>query len=436
MINPADSRDDSFIVKISASGQCEWQISWGTDSDVDGEQTSHYAQDIALTPGGDIVMVEQQYIWPGQLSGNASATSSLVREVAEDNNGDPQEIWRDHLGFYEGYDIEITSVGVDDDDNVVVGGHHNHGFWFDSNYIPDPSSTEEFEAFVLSYGPLSNRTRSQNHSQSWGGDGWNFVNDVAVDSAGTVAVVGDYLDQHTTLDGVSGPSANNTNLFIETLDSNLNPIDSLTGSGSTTYSYDSESATAAAFDPSGDLYVTGWFKGELKKQPNGGIGPDNPLVNALETDSTEPQDMDWFIVSYTDAASDLTDVDIWEQSGLTEPGDAVTIERPHDIAVNEYLVAIGGTAKCLENSNDLPNCERTGFVYSELMNDVASGDPLSQYTLNFGYGSQARSADAIGLGRGSNYDTLAVGGNIAGTNVNLGGSPLPGPYSFIAGYQF
>lgn len=444
--NPAGSRSDSFLVKFDSSGNCKWQESFGSGATTVGNRIASYAVDLAVIsvpafpddPNARVLLASEQVYDGSYFGGSQPATGSVVRELLDDeaNTPNPSLVWSDTLGGVPGYHKAITAIGVDGAGNLVATGTHDTDFQFAGTTTPDPEANGDgIEAFVLSWGPLTNGTRTENWWKSFGGTDSTcascfIIGDSPVDVAvhksdGKIAVVGNYDGEHQSIDGTTAPTGTNSSIFVQTISQTGQTTDSITSAGSPSNPDDTEYATSVAFSPSGELYVAGGFHGELMAQT--GLAP---ALFYQSKSTASATDDDWFIVSYTDALDLSNSVDVWEHSDLSSSAnnDEVETEIIRDITATDQALAIVGDA-----CDSTTECGDIGFAHVFSSSNVASGVPFSNYLLT--YPKEAYSASSVDLYlRDSAYHLNVAGGPTHGTNVDFGGGPKPGGDDFVASY--
>ncbi len=428
--NPELSYNDSFLVKYDQGGSCDWQYFWKSDETEPGVRMGYVAHDVAVSVIGSethVLVANERTVEPWDIYSGEFAYGGGVYEVVEDSaTGQPQQVWADELLASGGHETTIVAIGVDEDDNLVATGSHDTDFPFaNTPLVPG----DGIETFVLRWGTIDNAKgdRAELWGDTFGGSGTNAPEDVAVDyTTGDFAVVGNYDKEHTSLDGDPAPTATNSSVFVQTHSFDNGTFDSLY-SESASAAYDTEFATAAAFSPSGRLYVTGSFKGELDRS---GLGDGNPFGDPLKADENHGDNRDWFIVAYNDALDLQADFHTWAQSGRIGGPDADWyIDRAHDIVATDYLVAITGRA-CDGSSGE---CIDTGFAHAWAVNDVDSTPRFSDNTIN--YDTQAYSGEAVAIDSQSRL--IVVGGPTKGSNISFATTAptLPGGHDFFVSYQ-
>jgi hypothetical protein len=448
MFNPANSGHDGFVVKFNPKGNCEWQRSFGSLTDDPYTRIDYQVQDIAIDQN-EHVLVAHRLTYEPRYPGGSYTTSSLVREL----DGSGSQVWLESMTAYLNVDaeVEITDIDVDNFGNVVAVGRHDHYFVFGGQQSPDPRAEGTgTETFVLSWGPLSNGDRSQNWYQSFGGVDYagcdpanlscplgNVPTDVAVHrSTGVIAVVGNYDGHHTSVGGKVADEAYNWNIFIQTLDRLGEPLDAKSTMSSSPQSNppgtelpgETEWTTAAAFSPSGELYVGGSFKGMLKYDPDGLANVMGSFDFHLDTDlAATPDNLDWFIVSYTDPYDLTESIDQWQHSQLYGAGSDVDRERLHDIEATDIVVSIVGSACDAD-----VECASVGFA--DVFNAAASipaRNSFNDYLLTFEKSSPSVEYVAVDS---SGTGTLVVGGQ-AFTKPEFDAKlNLHGGFGFVASY--
>ena len=437
--NPVNSLTDTFLVKFNAAGVCQWQRKWGSNAtDPYSTRTSFGLSDLALTPGGTVVMLDGQYFSFG-IFNSPGAKTAIMREV----NASGTLIWSEALPAYSGRTIEPVAVGVDQADQITITGYHNTSFSFGST--PVNNATGDEEVFVLNWKARNQATnaRARSWSRSFGGVGSNQPADLDVHKqSGDIAIAGNYSNIHIAVNGTAAPASTTiaTDVFIQVLDKNGGHKASRhsEGSGATNYTgsdFKSVSAIAFSSGSSAKLYLIGTYKGDFNAgQTSNSLVQDSGfgLKSTFQMNSNAATDTDWFMVGYYDAA--MTATERWATSGLTDLIDGGT-----DIAVEvngfPSVVAFSGYTRdgaCGSNP-DSAGCTSSFTGFAEVLNGTAPV-PGNFNAYSQRYINQSSRADEVDLNIGSSR--LIVSGKLDKANKNLGGGVLPGSNDFVASYFF
>jgi len=165
-------------------------------------------------------------------------------------------------------------VAVDGSGNEYVTGSFGNTADFDPGPgVDNHTSNGNGDVFLSKFDPSGNFL----WAKTWGGNGVDLGQGVAVDGSGNVYVTGYF---HDTVDFDPGPGVDNHSsdglydIFLGKFDSSGNFIWAKTWGGSS-----SELGTGVAVDGSGNVYVTGWFNDTIDFDP--GPGEDNHTANAF-----------------------------------------------------------------------------------------------------------------------------------------------------------
>lgn len=163
-------------------------------------------------------------------------------------------------GFDAGYASAVDNIG-----NLYVTGVFMGTFDFDPPNNVTRSSHGGYDAFLLKYNPQG----SLQWVRTWGGSIWDEGFGLAIDPAGAVYVTGWFQDE---ADFDPGPdvdwhaSCGSLDCFLSKFDADGNYQWALTWG-----SYYWDQAQSVAADASGNVYVTGFFAGEMDMDPGAGI---------------------------------------------------------------------------------------------------------------------------------------------------------------------
>ncbi len=229
---------------------------------------------------------EEAYVFAGTLSNDLGASAGeypLLVRVA-DTESDP------NLGQVQAWQVGIAKVGpkagwartwgdtgytlcdsvtVNKSGDVLVTGGYEGTVDFDPGPgIDEHISNGKGDAFLCQF----DANGSFQWALTWGGPDWDNSNCVAVDLGGNVYVTGYFAG---TVDFDPGPGVDehaatgSLDAFLSKFDQNGGFEWALTWGGS---GVDGASGQGVAVDPSGDLYVLGFFGGSMDFDP--GIGED------------------------------------------------------------------------------------------------------------------------------------------------------------------
>jgi hypothetical protein len=161
-------------------------------------------------------------------------------------------------GFDVGYGVVSDGSG-----NVYVTGY----FWGTADFNPDGGdpriSNGDYDIFLSKFDSSGNFE----WVRTWGGSGWDQCSGVATDGSGNVYITGKF---NSTVDFDPGggdihTSKGGTDVFLSKFDSSGNFKWARTWGGS-----DHDSGNGVAADGSGNVYVTGYFRGTVDFDPGGG----------------------------------------------------------------------------------------------------------------------------------------------------------------------
>ena len=454
--NPSRSLTDVFLVKFNENGQCQWQKSWGNDeTDIRKSQTEHTANDLELTPTGNIVLVTERLLQPAQPTRWSTSTAGRIREL--DSNGNT--VWMDQFPHVLRTDVTKNVYKAVDivDGLMVVAGEFSNDFNFAGAALNSSP-----QLMVLAWDSLSGGTRTEQWARQFGGtNGSGTVTDVdAHQQSERITVVGNYTDDgsgHTYVDGTSANAATNWSFFLESLDFNGNQTDKFSSPAGTTGPADSETVGHVEFAPDGEVYIGGQFHGQL--DPNGNLAPNYKLAPRrdfpLPEASHSSADDDYFIIRYTSADQLGTD-DTWLNFSNLNPGNTsgnpnspkIMKEKIWDMQAFADSIAI--TGQVVEPPGET-GIQRYGFAHihdfsqpyvtpgptdpEDYVLDPSAPSGTTEYDIPYenSYGSGLA---LYGRGVAATTDWLAVAGLNVDTNYSLGGPTLAGGYGFLVSYEY
>jgi hypothetical protein len=257
---------DTFLSKFDSGGNFQWACTWGgTGSDygnsvaVDGSGiayiSGHYQDIVDFDPGAGV----------DSHAANGGEDVSLSRIDSAGNF-----LWARTWGGMA-HDLGY-SVAVDGSGNAYVAGGFEGTVDFDpganANNHTSNGSIDHFLSKFDSGGNLI-------WACTWGGDGDDYPNSVAVDGSGNACVSGRFL---ATVDFDPGPGVDehkcsggyySFNVFLSKLDTNGNFLWARTWGASL--------GESVAADNSGNIFVSGAFTDTIDFDP--GLGIDNHTSN-------------------------------------------------------------------------------------------------------------------------------------------------------------
>lgn len=240
----SNSKSDVFLAKLDAAGVTQWQrrfgqnntdeLAFGTDTDGAGR--------VAITGS---VEGSAQFDPAGAVLAAAGAPDVFVAVFDAAGNHVLSRLDGDGAG---------RGVAFDGAGNVLVGGDYTGTLAF-GNGTAALTSVQLSDAFVVSL----DATGKALWSRSFGGNGNQAVNDLAVDAGGNTFLCG-RNDGTLTFGGGGGTltSAGGSDAFVAKLDTAGNPVWAR-GFGDATQ----QVAYSLAVDSAGDVYVGGSFQGSV-----------------------------------------------------------------------------------------------------------------------------------------------------------------------------
>ncbi|WP_437967404.1 hypothetical protein WMF04_48995 [Sorangium sp. So ce260] len=236
--------EDVFVSKFDASGNHLWSKGFGT-IDIDR------GEGLAVDGAGNVVLAGFFLgAGPGTLDFGGgplpSAGSSDIFVAKLDPDG--RHVWSRSYGDPDSQ--SAAAVAVDPWDNVLVTG----GFAGDVDFGGGPRhGAGENDVFVLKLGPAGDHVWSRRFGGALRQDGTA----IAADAAGNVAI-GGFFRGRMRLACAPLESAGQEDVFLLKLDAAGHPLWSDRFGDA-----ESQTATDVAFDPSGDVLLTGYFDGAL-----------------------------------------------------------------------------------------------------------------------------------------------------------------------------
>lgn len=424
MDNPGGSLSDAFLIKLNIEGTCLWQRHFKNDvTEKEGTRMGMFGVDLAMAEG-EVIVAYNVTVEFG-FSNLSYGTGYRVRQYDPSGN----RSWQNTLSVTDGEEERLTAIDARKDGNAVVAsGKYDSATGFAGDSLPHQSG-DQWETMVLQW----DAARSAQWAVGFGGQGDNVPNDIAIrNSNGDVAVVGDYHDAHTHVNGTQADPATNSSVFIQTINASGNHIDAVGSQGNPTRSDDRESATAVDFNSNGEVFVGGWFEGKLVEQNTGsnlitGYNHTNPQIS---TKNNSSDDSDFFVVRYAGpgsiGSSTWEGFSDWHRNSTNNP--VKTAERILGLSVEDDYVAVTGLA-----CDARTECSDEGFVhvydFSGANTPITPSFAGTTETYRTGYGSTGEVVDL-------DESRFAVGGFIGEPNYSFGGSRLPGEENFVVGYTF
>lgn len=259
---------DAFVRVFDAAGSIVWTRQFGTNQDERGES-------VAVDSNGNIAVVGfTRGLLPGQL--DDGGTDAFVRVY--DSTG--VEKWTRQFGSGSGDSAVAVAVGPND--TFLVGGYTNGAF-------PGQAYAGKSDAFLRSYDSAGKEL----WTREFGSTGSELVDDIAVDSAGNVAVVG---ITDSTIPGEI--SLGDRDGYVRVY--NSSGLEQWTHQfGSSAY----DRATAVAADSNGNFAIGGYTEGALPGQSAwGGVDSFVRLYSGIGAEL-------WTKQFGTDSSDELLEVD-------------------------------------------------------------------------------------------------------------------------------
>jgi len=227
----------------------------------------------------------------GDFAGSSNSSADII-VLKLDTNG--SEVWKKQLGTSQ--DDVATAIQLDSNEDLIIAGYSSTGF--DTHL-----SNGLHDVIVLKLSADGTLVWSQQFGTAFK----DIANDVTIDSADNIYVVG-YSEGN--IDG--NPNKGFDDIFISKLDTNSN-IQWTQQIGTTS----TEQATAVAIDSSDNIYISGFSAGDL--DGNAALGSNDQI--ALKYDSTGTL--------------------IWSTQFGTDKDDrayAITIDNNDDVLISGYTL--------------------------------------------------------------------------------------------------
>ncbi len=265
---------DAFLMKVSASGLCEWALAIG------GPDQLEEGRDLLIEPNGDIVLT-------GTFAGTVDFDPGAGATLLISRGGTDAFLARyDSDGRFKG----VVQFGGTGDDaasavvrtlagDLVVGGEFSGTATFGSGQSPIALvSAGDADFFLAQLAP----SLSVQWAVRGGGPGADYLgrNGLVVEFGGTLAAVGIFSGT-ADLDGGPGAaffvSQGSTDVFF----ARFGIAGQYVGSGRRFGGAGSDGVQALLVDADNNFYLSGWFSGTVDFDP----GPGLVLRNALGTGS-------------------------------------------------------------------------------------------------------------------------------------------------------
>ena len=308
---------DAFVVLFDADGVPLWSQTFGGGP-------SAGAGSVAMLPDGRLAVC-------GRFDGTTTfgATSLTSQGAADqfvgvlDAGGLP--LWAKR------FDARACTVEVDPDDNLVLAGYFGDSIDLDPLDLgggPVPSSGHA-DIYVAKL------TAAGDHlwTRTFAGSLYDYANDVAVSTAGDVAVVGTFRG---ALDLGGGTLTTNGAIdafdaFAFTLDADGNHLSSFAFGGP-----DHDTASSVAFGPGGELLIAAAFHGTVT------LGNETFVVSGAD-----PSDADGLIVVASPDGTTLQATQIAGASDVIHGWDGFEVCAPPPGASSDFLIG-GGFTQALD----------------------------------------------------------------------------------------
>lgn len=272
---------DAFLSKFDTSGNFQWAKTWGGEGYDDGPG-------VAVDGLGNIY-VSGMYA-STNINFDPAGGSAGLGHPAHDSGAivdcflskfDPSGNFQWVRTWGGSGTDDITGVmAVDPANNVYVAGRFaSKDCDFNPGGTPDLHSAQKgLDCFLSKFDPSGNFQ----WARTWGGEGTDQVNSLAIDAAGRVYAAGWFqytvdfdpgsLTDWRTANGTSA-TGTSSDAWLSQFDSNGNYQWGLTWGG------DGDDNSAVAVDSAGSVYASGWFAGSLPVDLDPGSGVDNHSSN-------------------------------------------------------------------------------------------------------------------------------------------------------------
>jgi hypothetical protein len=427
IVNPSQSLDDLFLVKLDNQGKCLWQeVIRSDETGLNEVRYNYIARDVTLSPNGNPVIAYTVGLDDPSLADYH--TFPVVEEFSQSGNS----LWSDVFGNIakgEPSKFVLEAIGTSNN-RLYAAGYTDRLVSFGGSTVRGPLVVAGWDALD------SNNQRAEKWIQEFGGRIGNNatpVKDLAVEpETGNAVIVGNYLQNHYHVDGAAADYAKNSNMFFQVIDESGVGVRGW-ASSATGPSYDTEVATAVDIAADNTVYIAGWFKGELDSQLE--LGPN--VGGYLPAIPTQSDNQDYFILKYDDTGElpnksvhgDLVDAHI-SRMYYTSTSNRIKTESIRDIEIGSSWIAFTGGA-----CNPTVECVNDD-AYLELHQRGTL--PSSSQGYSFLTRTHTSSEYLIGRNVALTDGSNRVWWNGANGDTNysyLGGSQLPGSDYFLATYN-
>jgi len=241
--------EDVFVAKYSPAGNYVWSLQFGNSS-------SQAGLGVAVDASYNVIVTGEFYgsvDFGGGILTSSGNTDIFVAKYTISGN----HVWSKRYGFNS---VSLNNdpqsgkaIAVDASDNIIVTGDFIGSVNFGGGAMA--AVGVDNDVFVAQLDPNG----VHQWSTSFGGPAGDHVYSLAVDASNDVTLTGSFQE---TVNFGGGPIASNNNsedIFLVKYDVNGNHI----WSGGFGDVYDVDHGRGVAFDPAGDLLVTGRFRGTL-----------------------------------------------------------------------------------------------------------------------------------------------------------------------------